>query len=110
MPVRIQTRRGTAAEWTAANPTLLSGELGLETDTRRTKIGDGITEWNSLEYEYTGATGGGQNQIFYDNDIVVTEDYTLRPNKNAMSAGPLTIDSGVTVTIPDGLSWTIVGE
>lgn len=43
-------RRDTAAAWTAANPTLLSGEMGIETDTRKFKIGDGTTAWNSLGY------------------------------------------------------------
>lgn len=48
--VRIQIRRDTAANWTSTNPTLASGERGLETDTRREKIGDGTTAWNSLPY------------------------------------------------------------
>ncbi len=46
----MQFRRGTAAQWAAANPTLYSGELGLETDTSKFKIGDGTTAWNSLAY------------------------------------------------------------
>ena len=50
MSITIQIRRGTAAEWTAANPVLAAGELGLETDTGKTKIGDGVTAWNSLGY------------------------------------------------------------
>ncbi len=50
MPVRLQFRRGTASQWTSANPTLAQGELGLETDTTQFKIGDGTTAWNSLEY------------------------------------------------------------
>ena len=50
MPVQIQFRRDTAAAWTAANPTLASGELGLETDTTYYKIGDGSTAWTSLAY------------------------------------------------------------
>jgi Major tropism determinant N-terminal domain len=56
MVSKIQIRRGSAAQWTAANPVLLLGELGLETDTRRIKAGDGTTSWSSLPY-YTGTTG-----------------------------------------------------
>ena len=41
-------RRDTAANWTAVNPVLLSGEWGFETDTRKLKIGDGVTAWNAL--------------------------------------------------------------
>lgn len=48
--IQLQFRRGTAAEWTTANPILALGELGLETDTRQFKIGDGTTAWNSLAY------------------------------------------------------------
>jgi len=48
--VRIQVRRGTAAEWTSVNPTLAAGEMGVETDTRKLKIGTGNTAWTSLSY------------------------------------------------------------
>lgn len=57
MAIRIQLRRGTAAEWTAANPTLLPGEVGVETDTGKLKIGDGSTQWNSLAYSPGGPPG-----------------------------------------------------
>ena len=50
MPVQLQFRRDTAAAWTAANPTLAAGELGLETDTSYYKIGNGSTAWTSLAY------------------------------------------------------------
>ena len=50
MAVQIQLRRGTAAAWTAANPTLAVGELVIETDTDKYKIGDGSTAWTSLGY------------------------------------------------------------
>ena len=55
-----------------------------------------------------GATGAGGDQVFYENDTTVTEDYTITSSKNAMSAGPITIDSGVTVTVPSGSVWTVV--
>jgi len=55
-----------------------------------------------------GATGGGSDEIFYENDQTVTTNYTLTTNKNAMSAGPITVNGGVTVTIPSGASWTVV--
>tara|TARA_Y100000015_G_scaffold13098_2_gene12575 strand:+ start:2892 stop:4616 length:1725 start_codon:yes stop_codon:yes gene_type:complete len=48
--VQMQQRRDTAANWTSTNPTLLSGELGYETDTGKFKIGDGSTVWTSLAY------------------------------------------------------------
>jgi hypothetical protein len=58
MTSRLQNRRDTAANWTSNNPTLAAGEIGLETDTAKYKMGDGATAWNSLAYAYTaGATG-----------------------------------------------------
>lgn len=50
MATRMQQRRGTASEWTSANPTLAAGEIGFETDTGQFKIGDGTTSWSSLNY------------------------------------------------------------
>jgi len=55
-----------------------------------------------------GATGGGTDDVFYENSQTVTTNYTLTANKNAMTAGPCTINSGVVVTIPSGQSWVIV--
>lgn len=46
----IQVRRGTASQWNSINPTLSAGEWGLETDSGRLKIGDGLTAWNTLKY------------------------------------------------------------
>src|SRR6056300_928247 len=54
------------------------------------------------------ATGGGTDEVFFENDTAVTTNYTLQTGKNAMSAGPITINSGVTVTVPSGQSWVIV--
>ena len=51
MANRIQLRRGGAQEWANSNPTLAQGELGIELDTGRFKIGDGVSAWNSLRYE-----------------------------------------------------------
>jgi len=50
----IKLRRDTAADWTLADPILADGELGIETDTNRIKIGDGATEWSGLRYGPVG--------------------------------------------------------
>jgi hypothetical protein len=60
---QIQVRRGTASQWTSANPTLAAGEFGFETDTNKLKCGNGTTAWNSLAYlnndgDITGVTAG----------------------------------------------------
>ena len=53
-------------------------------------------------------TGGGTEKVFYENENSVDSDYTLTTNYNAVSAGPVTVASGVTVTIPAGQAWVIV--
>lgn len=63
------------------------------------------TTWGSIG---GGATGGGGDQVFQENELTVTTNYTLSTGKNAMSVGPITIDSGVTVTIPSGQRWVIL--
>lgn len=54
------------------------------------------------------ARGGGTNQIFHENEQVVINNYEITTGNNALSAGPITIDGGVVVTIPAGSTWTIV--
>jgi|TARA_Y100000289_G_scaffold14969_1_gene14137 hypothetical protein len=55
-----------------------------------------------------GATGGGSDEVFYENSTTVTTSYSITSNKNAMSAGPISINNSVTVTVPSGSVWTIV--
>jgi hypothetical protein len=55
-----------------------------------------------------GAVGGTGNFVFWENDTVVSADYTITSGKNAGSFGPVTINSGITVTIPASSTWTIV--
>lgn len=62
------------------------------------------SNWGTLG----GATGGGNDQIFYENGQNVTTDYTIAGTNNAMSAGPITIDSGATVTVSSGASWIVL--
>ena len=70
--------------------------------------GKGRITTMSTALAQAGATGGGSNRVFYENDTNVTTTYTISTNKNAMSAGPITIDNGITVTVQDGSVWTVV--
>lgn len=54
------------------------------------------------------ARGGGNDLLFYENDQEVTTNYEITTGKNAMSAGPVGVATGITVTIPSGSTWTIV--
>jgi len=66
--------------------------------------GDG----SSLTGIAAGAGGGGSDEIFWENGQNVTSNYTITNGKNAMSAGPITINSGVTVTVGAGETWTVI--
>jgi len=93
---QLQFRRGTAAQWTAANPVLAAGEMGLETDTTKFKVGDGTTAWNSLSY---GPIAG----VAADNTITaakLTTDAvtTAKIQNNAVTQAKLASTlSGVTI-------------
>ena len=50
MATRMQQRRGTASQWTSANPVLNAGEMGWESDTNKFKIGDGTNHWADIDY------------------------------------------------------------
>lgn len=63
------------------------------------------TSWASIG---GGATGGGADAVFLETSNTVTTNYTLTTNKNAVTAGPVTINAGITVTVPSGQAWVIV--
>ena len=54
------------------------------------------------------ATGGGSDEVFFENDQTVTTNYSITASHNAMTAGPITINNGVTVTVPSGVRWVVV--
>ncbi len=62
-----------------------------------------------LTQQFTpGLDGGGDDLVFWENDQTITYNYAIKGNRNALTAGPITINDGVTVTIPDGSRWVIV--
>ena len=100
MASKIQIRRDTASNWTSVNPTLSNGELGLETDTKKLKAGDGSTAWTSLAY-YTLATAGYAAYA----DATANFTGTLQKSGAAVltSGGALGTPSGGTLTNATGL-------
>ena len=89
---------------TAQQPTPATGMIRYNTTLSQFQ-GYSSGTWSQIG---GGATGGGSDQVFVLNDQVVTTDYTIPSTKNASSAGPITIDTGVTVTISTGSTWVIV--
>jgi hypothetical protein len=55
-----------------------------------------------------GATGAGGDKVFMENELVVTTNYELSANKSALSVGPVTINTGISVTIPTGHTWIVL--
>lgn len=106
MAVQIQFRRDTAANWTTANPTLAQGELGLELDTARYKIGNGSTAWNSLSYSSLPSNAIDANVINAKGDLLVgTADNTIaRLAVGATANFVLMVDSSTAT----GLKWAAI--
>lgn len=81
--------------------------------------GDGYIRYNNELKQYEGfsdggwgalgggATGGGSDSVFYLNGQIVNDDYEIPAGQNAHSVGPVTINNGVTVTVPSGSRWVI---
>lgn len=97
----VKLPAGTVAE-RSGSPAV--GMIRFNTDYDQFEGYDG-TAWGIVG---GGATGAGGNQVFVLNDQTVTASYTVPSGKNAMSAGEITIDTGVTVTVSTGSNWVIV--
>lgn len=81
-----------------------AGHLRFNTDTNSAEIYNG----SSFTSVGGGATGGGSDETFLETDNTVTASYTISTNRNAMTTGPVTINSGATVTVPSGQRWVIL--
>jgi len=87
-----------------------SVDAHLNTSTATT---DQVLTWTGSDYDWAeaaggGATGGGSDKIFVENGQVVTTDYTVTATTNAMTTGPIDINSGVTVTVETGARWVVI--
>jgi hypothetical protein len=89
---------------TAQQPTGVAGYIRFNTDLTQFEGYNG-TAWTPVG---GSATGGGADQIFVQNQQTVTTNYTISTNYNAMSTGPISINSGITVTIPSGSNWVVL--
>jgi len=96
---------GVVTGTTAARPaTGVPGMMRLNTDTNKFE-GYNNSAWTGVG---GGATGGGSDAVFVENGKVVTTNYTITSTNNAMSTGPITINTGITVTVPTGCRWAII--
>ena len=89
---------------TAQQPAGVNGKIRYNSTTNVFE-GYAAGVWGSIG---GGATGGGGDQVFVENGVTVTTSYTLSTGKSAESVGPISISSGVAVTIPSGQRWVIL--
>ena len=98
----IKVQSGT----TAQRPTPVDGMIRFNSDTPAFE-GYKLGAWSAIGGG-GGARGGSTDDVFYENSQIITTSYTVTSGKNAMSTGPITINSGAEVTIPLGSRWMVL--
>jgi hypothetical protein len=91
-----------------ATARLLGRSTAGSGDVEELSLGSGLSLSAGVLSSSGGATGAGGDEVFIENEVVVTTSYTLTAGKNAMSTGPITVNGGVVVTIPLGARWVIL--
>jgi len=104
MASKIQLRRDTAAQWSAVNPILGDGEVCIERDTKRFKIGDGVSRWNSLTYSSVTLAENPVNTVRSQTTTSITYDVFKRLDVITYSDG----NKAQYVYLPSGLVQKIV--
>lgn len=102
---RILLRNDVAAAWTAANPVLMKGEIGIETDTNKFKIGDGLKTWSALSYVGTQVEVTGEGEVITGASVSANGTLTLTRGKlyldDVLLEAPLTYTANIGVkTVP----------
>ena len=107
---KIQIRNDTAANWKAANPVLLKGELGIEIDTRKLKIGDGISTWTGLKYVSDNVLVENTNPTASDTDHDVGVIWLNQSEKTVYILIATSSTAAVWKRLVSGDEVTIVAE
>lgn len=104
MATRMQQRRGTAAQWTSANPILNAGEMGWESDTNKFKIGDGTNHWADLDYFIDQSST--VNPAF--GSSITFEGATANAYETTLAVTDPTADR--TITLPDSTGTVVLAD
>ncbi len=102
MAVQIQLRNDTAANWTSVNPTLARGEIGIEIDTNKMKIGTGVTDWDNLPYmgidasELLPYVSHTHNQISASNTWTIAHSLGFYPSVTIFDSSAQEVEGAIT--------------
>ena len=107
MTARMQQRRDTAANWTSTNPTLAAGEMGIETDTYKFKVGNGSTAWATLPYSVDIPSQTGQAGKFLKTNGTVTSWDAVAGDIEGVTAGTGLSGGGTSGTVTLSLSTPV---
>ncbi len=107
---KIQLRNDTAANWKAANPVLLKGEVGIENDTRKIKIGNGISTWSALKYISENIVVANNNPTVDDADYDIGQLWINQAEKTVYVLIATSDTTAVWKRIPTADELTVVAE
>lgn len=107
---KIQIRNDTAANWKAANPVLLKGEVGIEIDTRKMKVGDGISQWTALKYISDDIVIANTNPADTDTDHDVGEFWVNQAEKTLYVLISTSATAAIWKRIPTAEELVVVAE
>ncbi len=105
MANQLILKKSTVAGKVPLTTDLQIGELAINLTDNKLYTKDGSS--NILQINQGAPVANG---AIYENSQTITSNYTITSGKNAMSAGPITINSGVTVTVPSGSNWVVLGS
>lgn len=108
LPTRIKLRRDTSAAWSNADPVLESGEIGVETDTRKIKIGNGISQWTLLQYAKPDISESAINELQDVSVVGAMVGDVLKFNGQQWVSGPSS--SGTSITSIDDIQDVVISS
>lgn len=108
MSSQIKLRRGTASQWTTTNPVLASAEIGVETDTNKFKLGDGVSDWTELKYFSSTEDFAPIDSPSFSGSVSIDGNLEIGGSLNV--AGSVTYINSANLTLEDSLIYLADGN